>query len=162
MMPAEITCKVCGKVFVGRKGSKYCCKECYRKASEQRRKQVDSTFPDRCLESAEKAVEACDEETVSRLTSILATNDRYSASKLKRGWVQSGPSFKGRVCEVCGKTYDAKNANQKYCSRECIKLAKKRNQLTTTDRHTDVAEIAVGGLTSETKLRLAVLLRGVA
>jgi predicted nucleic acid-binding Zn ribbon protein len=128
----------------------------------QKRKQADSIFPDRCLESAIKAVKACDEETVSRLTSILATNDRYSVSKLKRGWVQSGPSLKGRTCEVCGKTYDAKNANQKYCSRECVKLAKKRKQITTTDRHTDVAEIAVGALTGETRLRLAALLRDVA
>ncbi len=161
-MPTEITCQVCGKVFVGRKGSKYCCKDCYRKASAQKRKQANSTFPNRCLESAEKAVSACDEETVIRLTSFFATNHRYSMSKLKRGWVQSGPSFKGRTCAVCGKTYDAKNANQKYCSRECVKVAKKRKQHTTTDRHTDVAEIAVGALTSETKLRLAALLRGVA
>jgi predicted nucleic acid-binding Zn ribbon protein len=125
-------------------------------------KQANSTFFDRCLPSAIKAVEACDEETIVRLTSILATNDRYSMSKLKRGLVQSGPPLKGRTCEVCGKTYDAKNANQKYCSRECVKLAKKRKQLTTTDRHTDVAEIAVGALTGETRLRLAALLRGVA
>lgn len=161
-MPAEITCQVCGKVFVGRKGSKYCCKECYRKASEKKKKQADSTFLDRCLPSAIKAVESCDEETIDRLTLILATSDRRSMSKMKRGWVQSGPSFKGRVCEVCGKTFTANSANQKYCSRECVKLAKKRKQHTTTDRHTDVAEIAVGALTSETKLRLAVLLRGVA
>jgi hypothetical protein len=161
-MPTEITCQVCGKVFVGRVGTKYCCKECYRKASEQKRKQADSIFPDRCLESAIKAVKACDEETIDRLTSIFATNDRYSMSKLKMGWVQSGPPLKGRVCECCGKTYDAKGSNQKYCSRECVKLAKKRKQLTTTDRHTDVAEIAVGALTGETRLRLAALLRDVA
>jgi hypothetical protein len=161
-MPAEIKCQVCGKVFVGRVGTKYCCKECYRKASEQKMKQANSTFFDRCLPSAIKAVEACDEETIVRLTSILATNDRYSMSKLKRGWVQSGPPLKGRVCEVCGKTYDAKGANQKYCSRECVKVAKKRKQITTKDRHTDVAEIAVGDLTGETRLRLAALLRGVA
>ncbi len=157
-MPTEITCQVCGKVFVGRVGTKYCCKQCRRKAS----KQVKSTFVDGCLESAKIAVSACDEETIDRLTSILATNDRRSMSKLKRGWVQSGPSFKGRTCEVCGKTYDAKNANQKYCSRECTKVAKKRKQHTTTDRHTEVAEIAVGALTSETKLRLAAMLEGVA
>jgi hypothetical protein len=160
-MPTEITCQVCGKVFVGRVGTKYCGKECYRKASEQKRKQADSTFPDRCLESAIKAVKACDEETVSRLTSILATNDRYSMSKLKRGWVQSGPPLKGRVCECCGKTYDAKGANQKYCSRECYESAKLRKQRTTTDGHTEAAKIAVGGLTGETKLRLTAMLRGV-
>ena len=158
MMPAEITCKVCGKVFVGRKGSKYCCKECYRKASEQRRKQADSTFSDRCLPSAIKAVEACDEETIVRLTSILATNDRYSMSKLKRGWVQSVPSFKGRTCEVCGKTYDAKSANQKYCSQKCYKSANRRKQLTSTDRQTEVAKIAVGGLSDEARTRLAHLM----
>ena len=161
-MPAEIKCQVCGKVFVGRKGSKYCCKECYRKASEKKKKQADSIFPDRCLKSAIKAVEACDEETIDRLTSIFATSDRRSISKLKKGWVQSGTSLKGRTCELCGKTFDAKSANQKYCSRECVNLAKKRKQHTTTDRHTDVAEIAVGALTGDAKLRLAVLLRGVA
>jgi len=158
MMPAEITCQVCGKVFVGRKGSKYCCKACYRKASEQRRKQADSTFFDRCLPSAIKAVAACDEETIDRLTSIFATNDRYSASKLKRGWVQSGPSFKGRVCEVCGRKFNANSSTQKYCSRECVKVAKKRKQITTKDRHTEAARIAVGGLSDEARTRLAHLM----
>jgi hypothetical protein len=158
MMPAEITCQVCGNVFVGRVGTKYCCKECYRKASEQKRKQADSIFPDRCLESAIKAVKACDEETVSRLTSILATNDRYSMSKLKMGWVQSGPSFKGRVCEVCGRKFNANSSTQKYCSRECVKLAKKRKQITTKDRHTEAARIAVGGLSNEARTRLAHLM----
>jgi hypothetical protein len=154
MMPAEITCQVCGKVFVGRVGTKYCCKQCRRKAY----KQVKSTFLDSCLESAKIAVSACDEETISRLTSILATNDRYSVSKLKRGWVQSGPSFKGRVCEVCGRKFNANSSTQKYCSRECVKLAKKRKQITTKDRHTEAARIAVGGLSDEARTRLAHLM----
>jgi hypothetical protein len=103
-------------------------------------------------------VEACDEETIVRLTSILATNDRYSMSKLKRGWVQSGQPLKGRVCEVCGRKFNANSSNQKYCSRECFKVAKKRKHITTKDRHVEAAKIAVGGLTDEARTRLAHLM----
>lgn len=161
-MPTEIKCQVCGKVFIGRVGSKYCGKECYRKASAQKMKQANSTFFDRCLESAMASVAACDEDTIDRLTSIFVANYRRSDSKMKKRLVQGGPSLKGRTCEVCGKTYDAKSASQKYCSQKCYKSANRRKQLTATDRYTEVAKIAVGGLMDETRTRLLAMLEGVA
>lgn len=111
----EVVCKYCNKTAMVRKGSKYCCLECYRKDSKrvsregEREEYITCRYCGKVSESKRIGQIYCDSECHS--------NDRKRVNIEKYG--VSLPMN----CGYCNKEIIKNFPHQKYCSHRCARMS---------------------------------------
>lgn len=84
--------------------------------------------------------------SIKQIEQILEISEATVRSSLKRTGTPVPVSvikYDERVCEICGKTYEATRLNQKYCCIQCARKAERRNRTNKKD-DSNVAEMLRG------------------
>lgn len=138
-----IKCKNCGKEFVKRlSGEKYCSKECYRIAQQQK------VYENNYQRANKKAGALCEKDcfvcgkpfVTSRSRTICcsgACSYEMNKQKTKYRYHEKNshmPEYKTAICKGCGRTFEKRHRAQKYCDSECYSKYWNKHQCKVTKK----------------------------